>query len=114
MTAATACGLAADSRIVMAPPIELPIKMTGPPRVSLMKRSSTFVLASMVVLLPAAGENPNPGRSMAITLLRSASGPAILTQFRCEPPNPCTMTMGGTPAGPPKSTQCTGPAMSLK
>ena len=79
-----------------------------------MKRSSTFLLASMVVLLPAAGENPNPGRSMAITLLRSASGPAILTQFRCEPPNPCTMTMGGTPAGPPKSTQCTGPAMSLK
>ena len=54
------------------------------------------------------------GRSMSITLLRSVSGRAILTQFRCEPPNPCTMTMGGTPAGPPKSTQCTGPAMSLK
>ena len=53
------------------------------------------------------------GRWRSLCCARSAVA-AILTQFRCEPPNPCTMTMGGTPAGPPKSTQCTGPAMSLK
>ena len=48
-----------------------------------------------------------------MTLLRSASGPATITQFRRDPPNPCTMTIGGTPAGPPKSTQCRGPSRSL-
>ena len=106
--------------------MELPTRITGVPMTSDMNLSSMRVLACTVELARRPGVRPNPCRSRATTRRPAASAGPIRHQFRCEPPSPCTNTIGmpwawsgsrswscpWSPAGE-NSIQCTGPSRSV-
>ena len=99
------------------PPMEFPARITGVPVTSRTNRSSSRVLCWTVDVARVPGVSPNPCRSSATARRPAASSGPIRHQFRCEPPRPCTNTIGvpsrpGAPSSP-NSIQCTGPSRSL-
>ena len=96
-------------RTAMAPPMELPINVTGFPR-ERRYRSRMRRFASTVVERPAGGVSPNPGRSIADTAPSLPRPAAAGTQLAYDPPSPWTQTMGSP--SPPRSATWTGPSMS--
>ena len=85
------------------PPMELPIRMTGPGATEARKRCSSALFAATPVPRPRDWVRPCPARSGARTRQPPVSSGATATQFAAEPPRPCTQTISGPPAGPPKS-----------
>jgi hypothetical protein len=114
---ATVSGAPDACMMEIRPPIELPARITGVPVTSRTKRSSSLVLAWTVDVARVPGVRPNPRRSSATARRPSASRGPIRHQFRCEPPRPCTNTIGAAlGAGgwrPGNSIQCTGPSRSV-
>ena len=85
------------------PPIELPMRMTGPRDSDSMNRCSSILFAATPVPRPADRVRPCPARSSARTRQLPVSSGASAIQFTAAPPSPCTQTITGPPAGPPKS-----------
>ena len=105
-SAATVAGEALASSREIMPPIELPIRMTGWRAVTgtdSMKRCRRARFPLTVVSRPPARVRPNPARSGATNRYWPVSSGAMADQFTAEPPSPCTPTMTGPRAGPPKS-----------
>src|SRR5260370_20424964 len=76
------------------------------------KRCNRSVFDATSVPRPADWVRPCPARSGASSRYRPVSSGAIADQFTAEPPSPCTQTITGPPAGPPKSREWTGPRRS--
>ena len=121
-TPAVAEGRAAAARMQIMPPMELPTRMAGAPTTSVMNRSTRRALACTVALRRVPGVRPKPCRSSATARRPAARCAPSLHQFRCEPPRPCTNTIGGwrsaefaasRPASGVNSTQWTGPSRSV-
>ena len=114
---ATVSGSADACKIEIRPPMELPTRITGVPVTSRTNRLSSMALWWTFDVARVPGVRPNPCRSSATARRPSASRGPIRHQFRCEPPRPCTNTIG-VPSRPeasssPNSIQCTGPSRSL-
>src|SRR5215469_111269 len=102
----------ASSREIM-PPMELPMRITGPPVTDRMNRCSSPRFEATSVPRPRDWVRPCPARSGASTRHVPVSSGAIAVQFTAEPPSPWTQTMTGPSAGPPKSKYRTGPPRSV-
>ena len=78
----------------ITPPIEFPTNTAGPPTTARRKTSSNATFPAIDVSLGQPGVRPNPRRSSAYARRPRANDGATNAQFRCEPPKPCTNTIG--------------------
>ena len=87
-------GMCRLAKIETMPPIEFPTRTAGSPTTSRRNAASRVTLADTVLSRSPPRVSPNPARSSAYTRpCRRSCGPSS-TQFRCEPPSPCTRTSG--------------------
>ncbi len=79
------------------------MRITGPPVTDMTNRCSNARFDATSVPRPSDWVRPWPARSGASTRQVPVSSGATAVQLTAEPPSPCTQTIIGPSAGPPKS-----------